>query len=87
MLKITVEIWPKGLEEEKRVLCTAKIFNDLTGTLTSGNYKAVFSRTDDWSKVWKKVELKGFPRRKLGPWHLLSWALEALFKEKRNSPE
>ena len=69
MIKITIEVWPRGFETNKRTVATAIIANDISGTKTNGNY---------WAKLykrrkapWKEVKITGFPRQKLSVWELL----------------
>lgn len=38
MLVIKIELWPHGDESKKEDMGTAHIWNDGTGTRTSGNY-------------------------------------------------
>jgi hypothetical protein len=71
MLRITVELLPKGHEEGKRCLGTMDIWNDATGDLETGNYKFRIFQWGTPKRVWKSGELKGFPRQKRGPWDLL----------------
>ena len=74
MIKITVELYPLGRESGKKTLGTAVIFNDATGTLTRGNYKAVFNGKR--KKKLRSGEVKNFPRLQKDVWDLLYLALE-----------
>jgi len=38
MIRITVELIPKGLEESQRTLATMEVSNDGTGDAVTGNY-------------------------------------------------
>lgn len=77
MIKITVELIPASAPHESRHLGTALIYNDGTGTPTTGNYCAVLSRRGRPKSVWREGKISGFPRKRLGPWDLLLWALAA----------
>jgi hypothetical protein len=71
MLRITIELWPYGLEKNKKVIGVADVYNDGSGTVTTGNYGARIYKKGSFTTIWKKGETKGFPRRRLGPWDLL----------------
>lgn len=77
MLRITVELVPFGKEAEKRLLGTATIVNDGTGSILSGNYYADFSKSRRPTVHWKRVEVKDFPRERYNHWRLLYLALKA----------
>lgn len=81
MLRITIELLPHGLEENKKILGIAEIINDLTGDEESGNYKVKIWNLNDKTgrlQLWKKGSVKNFLRQKLTVWHLLSRALQEL---------
>ena len=69
MIVVTVELYPLGSFGKRRIIGSALILNDKTGTLESGNYKA---------KIWKDGEdigspiIKNFPRQELDAWDLLA---------------
>lgn len=71
MIRITIELWPKGDEQRKRHLGTIDIANDGAGTATSGNYVARLSRRGAPLSTWKTTKVKGFPRKRLGAYDLL----------------
>jgi hypothetical protein len=73
MLKVTVELWPKGKEWGKKILGTAVIVNDGTGDDFVGNYNAVVSGADNYP-VWVRVE--NFNRAVCTAWELLSRVLD-----------
>ena len=77
MIRITVEMLPKGDESRKRHLGTAVIGNDGTGTRTRGNYRVRLSRRGQPDSTWKSGSVEGFPRTRLGAWDLLLFALVA----------
>ena len=83
MLKITIELLPGGDETKSRVLGEATIVNDETGTLTRGNYKALFMTylNPEQTKSWQDVVLvNGFVRQVRSCWDLLYEALRVLKK-------
>lgn len=71
MIKITVELCPMGDESRARHLGTARISNQGTGNGITGDYKFWFSKREQPDTVWKKGEIKGFPRKRLLMWDLL----------------
>ena len=81
MILVTVELVPAS-GGPKRHLGTAKIVNDGTGSAAVGNYRFELSKWGQpgWglpSRVWRRGQIEGFPRKKLGPWDLLCRALAA----------
>lgn len=85
MIKITVELWPKGSEHHKRHLGTAEIWNDGKGTATRGNYRVRLSKRGMPNATWKTGVVEGFPRKRLLAWDLLYRALHNLLAD-RNTP-
>ncbi len=75
MIRIIVELLPKGDESRKRHLGTAEIINDGTGTRTEGNYCVRLSKWGLPNVTWRTGTVVGFPRLQLGPWDLLMCAL------------
>ena len=71
MIKITVELLPFGFEENKKTLGIMKIWNDITGTKTKGNYQFSISKNNEPNQIWKRGFINGFPRKRLGSWDLL----------------
>jgi hypothetical protein len=57
MLRITIELLPFGLEENKRLLGIAEIENDGTGTKARGNYKY---------QMWGELDIA--QKKKVRPW-------------------
>lgn len=85
MLRITVEFVPHGDESRKWTLVQGVIANDGTsGTLKRGNYRFWLSKRRHVKSVWRTGNLLDFPRKSLGPWHLLYRVLQvALRREER----
>lgn len=68
MLRVTVELIPHGIGEPVH-LGTAYVVNTGNGTLSRGNYEAVFSTKA--GRIWKECIVADFPRKKLLAWDLL----------------
>lgn len=87
MLRVTIELVPFGLESRKSTIGVVEIANDGSGDTTTGNYEVTLSKEPPIAKkrgVWKKGEVKGFPRLKLGPYDLLYRALKSCGIDARN---
>ena len=69
MIVIKVELWPRGNAARKKVLGTAKIANDGTGTETRGRY--VFELRGRLERVLASGRVHHFPRKRLNAWDLL----------------
>jgi hypothetical protein len=76
MIRVTIELLPLGIEEEKRHIGTMIIFNDGTGSRTRGSYKYRISKQGHPLSIWKEGEVDDFARTKLGPWDLLFLVLK-----------
>ncbi len=77
MVRVTIELLPFGSEDRKRHLGTIEISNDLTGTEKEGNYKVRLSKFGKPESTWRKGVVRGFDRKKRGPFDLLLLALQA----------
>lgn len=90
MIRITVEIVPKGMEQHKRTIAYAEICNDGTGTPTRGNYlmrlMAVGRRKVSGEKYrgrcFKQTEIWDYPRKQLHVWNLIKWGLSNIDKSR-----
>ena len=79
MLKVIVEMWPKGREKGKFVHSKAIIHNDMQETMetggTYGTYAGYFMQRGLYEfsphKVWKTGRIKGIHRQKQGVWDIL----------------
>ncbi len=87
MIKVTIELWPFGVESEKETLGEMFIWNDGTGTPGRGNYKFWWGRgrnsLDELRSVKlgdkkPKGELKGFPRKSYSAFELVKRCLNAV---------
>jgi len=76
MIRITVELVPFGFEQRKRIIGTATIVNDGSGTQTHGNYSYEFvSRR---GVRWRSGVIGGFPRKRRNVWELLRRCLDSI---------
>ena len=79
MIRVTIEMLPKGSEERKYRLGTLIIYNN-GGTATQGVYEAVaYSKR---GAVWKQARVEGFPRKKLLAFDLLYRVLREMCGER-----
>lgn len=86
MIKITVELCPHGDEKNSEVIGLAKIWNDTTGSKSSGNYGyKIFKRGT--SSIWRMGEIKNFPRKSLTGWDLLFRILRQEFSYRNDQTE
>lgn len=80
MIVVRVELWPGGRKAEARLLGTATITNDGTGTPELGNYDVALSHSGRYvgrPGAWKRGRVERHPRERLSPYHLVLRALEA----------
>ena len=82
MIRVTIELVPLGDEKRTKQLGSASIYNDGSGTHLEGTYKVVLYKWGEKGRIWKKGEVKGFARKRLGPWDLLYQALKATVGER-----
>lgn len=75
MIRVTIQMIPRGDESRARHMGTVEIANDGTGDHTTGNYKVRLSRMDSPTRAWKTGAIRGFNRRTRGPHDLLLLAL------------
>lgn len=75
MLRITIEMLPKGDEDKAFTLAQGVIANDGTGTVYMGNYIYGFSgqatRSNPDPDIVMSGRLEGFPRQHEDAWELL----------------
>lgn len=77
MIRVTVELLPRGDASNPQHLGTAYITNEGTGDRNIGDYSVKLSKWGKPDVTWKTGSLTGFPRLKLGPWDLLCLCLIA----------
>lgn len=75
MIRITIELVPYGIEDKKEVLHVGEIWNDATGTPTSGNY-CYRLKARQSNRIFKHGSIQGFPRKHLSAWYLLKLVLD-----------
>ena len=62
MLKVVIEIHPFGDETRKRTIGEVYIANDMTGDISTGNYKAWLTKDPRVSGLAPDIKLKNFDR-------------------------
>lgn len=73
MLRITLELLPKGDESKAKVIATGKITNTGTsGNDQLGNYKYELKSK---GRLWREGIFKYFPRKRYNIWMLLCFIL------------
>ncbi len=77
MIRVTIELWPRGDAARRKHLGTIDIANDGTGTPERGNYKVRLAGFKGAESTWRAGAVQGFPRRSRGPYDLLLRALAA----------
>lgn len=77
MLKVIIEMWPKGSEANKFVHSTAIMYNDGKESFNTngeyGSYRGVFMQSHQFNpnRAWKTSQVKRIHRRKRGVWDIL----------------
>ena len=77
MLVIKIEFWNHGDPLQKEIIGEGRIINDRSGNFEEGNYRYEF-RSSFFNKeleLWKKGEVKKFPRLNLNAWQLIKCCL------------
>lgn len=87
MIRITIEMVPKGDEHRAFVMAKGHIYNAGTGSWARGNYGANISKVAHFKALngggwWKQGKITDFPRTRLGVWDLLYRALRELVGER-----
>lgn len=82
MLRITVELWPGGLETGKSKIAQMDIANIGVGTKGGQyrNYKGRLYRRGKWGTVQKTAVLENYPRESYTVWVLVMRMLKELLK-------
>lgn len=81
MIKVIIELWPHGFESRAKVLGTAFISNDGTGTDKRGNYDVnLFGKT---TRSFRHIRIRDFPRKSYTAWKLLYLALDKIYGGKK----
>lgn len=79
MIRVTVELVPRGDESRALILARGVIANDGSGTLRRGNYRFALSQQRRLTVTARKGEVKDFPRLSKNVWHLLRLVLNQAF--------
>jgi hypothetical protein len=77
MLRVTIEVVPRGDESRKRHLGTVEIVNDGTGNEYRGNYAVRLAKFGRPNHNWLRGVVRGFDRVRRGPYDLLLQCLVA----------
>lgn len=89
MIRVTVELVSANGRHRDRILGTAEIANDGTGTVIHGNYRARFYGAHrpqhdrgipafcgwEHGKLWRETTLRGWARNRWHPWLLILFLL------------
>lgn len=75
MLRITIELWPRGWADNKRTIATMDVWNDGTGTEDRGNYSYRIYRGGYTGRpnprLGKQGKLLNYPRLSYPVWELI----------------
>lgn len=85
MLRITVEIIPHGIEDQKRILGTMEIVNDGTGTRRDGNYAGRL-HAEYTDATGRRGYVRSFRRQGQSVWSLVGAFLK-LWGHTKHSPK
>lgn len=77
MIRVTVELIPKGDESRARKLATMEIANDATGTTEVGNYRGTL-HAEYTPKEGRHGRVLGFHRKRQSVWSLIGAFLKQL---------
>lgn len=77
MLRVTIEVVPRGDESKRRHLGTVEIANEGTGSVESGNYAVRLAKFGRPQQSWMRGAVRGFDRLRRGPYDLLLQCLIA----------
>ncbi len=81
MIRVTIEMVPKGQEDKKKLVGICEIWNDGSGTLDYGNYRYRITKEDQNVNL-TIGEVKQFQRLTKSSWHLLYECLKDFFEKK-----
>ena len=77
MIHIKIELWPHGNESRKRVLATADIANDGSGSPWLGSYGFILRGAN--GRTMKEGHIGEFKRRRFHVWALVAACLRVAF--------
>jgi len=78
MIKITIEMWPRGYEQNKKKIAEMTIVNDGSGTKTKGNY--YFNMWLKRFAPWKSGKIENFSRGSKNIYYLIQQCLNEALK-------
>lgn len=89
MIRVTIELIPRGIVAHKSTLHVGEIWNDGSGTITTGNYGyRLLKKGRLKDQDYRRGRIEGFPRTRLGAWSLLHRCLQDAFNEEiQTDPE
>ena len=89
MIKITVELI-SARDGHREILHEALLYNDGTGTKTSGNYELylgkkgyTFQNVYEGRGHYRRGKVKNFPRLRKNSWHLIYEGLHDIFGKRK----
>lgn len=83
MITVDLNLFRFGNPDDKHSLGKMKIWNDASGNQTRGNYKyVIFNKR---GTIFRKGEIKNFPRKRLLGWDLVYRILEQEFGGRNGS--
>lgn len=85
MIRVTVELIPKGVESCKKTLGTMEITNDGSGSYRTGNYKGTLNAEYTFGDG-RKGNLMQFQRKSQSVWSLVGGFLK-LWGHTKHSPK
>lgn len=82
MIRVTIEMVPRGDESKARIIAQGRIFNDGSGTFQRGNYGYWLSQSRRLTVASREGSVRNFPRSAKNVWHLLALVLNTAFGPK-----
>lgn len=77
MLRVTIDMVPRGEEARAHTIGIVEIANDGRGSRTRGNYMVRLAKRGQPTQTWRQGAVTDFPRQTKGPYDLLLHALVA----------
>lgn len=80
MIVVSIELWPNGFPEHKKLLGRMVIVNDMkTSSKDSslGSYRALATRSN-LKREWRNTYVHNFKRKRYSVWHLLTGVLNMM---------
>ena len=79
MIRIDIDLFPGGFEDDRENLGYIKIWNDGTGSKTKGNYRYKAMKN---GRQKAEGSIKGFPRKQRDVFRLLECVIEDMYPQK-----